>query len=162
MSGQHFGQKLPGAQGMRMLSSHLSLPRVSRLRPRSYSGPDPRFAWPIFRTAHRRKPPLQSSSAQSASRRSPSTTLRPTPSRPLTSRLCARDHQLRSAADDRIQFAAGRAAVKPACRFRQARGLRRGSEYGSSRPGPQTPPESFNPAGVLFGSCLPQPDRFLS
>src|ERR1041384_2196138 len=29
-------------------------------------------------------------------------------------------------------FAAGRAAVKPACRFRQARGLRRGSEYGGS------------------------------
>ena len=29
-----------------------------------------------------------------------------------------------------IKFAAGRAAVKPACRSRQARGLRRRSEYG--------------------------------
>ena len=39
------------------------------------------------------------------------------------------------------QFAAGRAAVKPACRFRQARGLRRRSEYGSSV-------QSHHPAGI--------------
>ena len=39
------------------------------------------------------------------------------------------------------QFAAGRAVVKPACRFRQARGLRRRSEYGSSV-------QSHHPAGI--------------
>jgi len=44
--------------------------------------------------------------------------------------------------------------VKPACRFRQARGLRRGSEYGSSVQS-QAPPEFQVPAGFL--SLLPLP-----
>ena len=107
--------------------------------PRSSSRADPLFARPIFRAAHDRKHPLQSSDPQSTSCRMSSTTLRATESRPLTSRLCA--GVLDAAADDGIQFAAGRAAVKPACRFRQARGLRRGSEYGSSV-------QSKNPAGL--------------
>ena len=51
-----------------------------------------------------------------------------------------------SAAEDGIHFAAGRAAVKPACRFRQARGLTRGSEYGSSV-------QSTTPAGDLKSSA---------
>src|SRR5206468_372888 len=53
-----------------------------------------------------------------------------TQSCPPASRLCG--VILDAAVNHGIQFAAGRAAVKPACRFRQARGLRRRSEYGSS------------------------------
>lgn len=97
---------------------------------RSSPGTDPRFAKPIFRTVHRGKSPLPSSGAQPASGRSSASTLRAGQSRALASRLCAAA-QLRSAADDRIEFAAGRAVVKPACRVGQARGLRRGSAYGS-------------------------------
>ena len=76
-----------------------------------------------------------------------STTLRARKGCPLTSRLPA--GVLHAAADARVQFAAGRAAVKPACRFRQARGLRRRSEYGSSVQS-QTPAGALtSPAGVF-------------
>ncbi len=102
---------------------------------RSSPGSNPRFTEPIFRTVHCRKSPFPSAGAQSASRRNSAPTLRARQSRALTSRLSTAA-QLRFATD-RFEFAAGRAAVKPACRVRQARGLRRGSP--------------------LF-----QPDRFLS
>src|SRR5260370_28877087 len=86
-----------------------------------------------------------------------SKTLGPTQDRPLASRLCV--GVLYAAADGGIRFAAGRAAVKPACRFRQARGLRRRSEYGSSVRS-QAPPEFKIPAA--FFSVRPIPPRSVS
>ena len=124
------------------------------VRPRSSSGTDSCFARPIFRATHSRRHPIQSSSTQSASRASSTPTLRARQGGPLVSRLCPAAQQLCASADDGIQFAAGRAAVKPACLVRQARGLRRGSEYGSSVQSTTSPAGLSHSGGVLFFFAL--------
>jgi hypothetical protein len=116
---------------------------------RSARRADPRSARPIVPAAHRRKHPIESSSSQSTSGRSATPTRRSTQNRALGSRLRPRA-RFCFAANPGIHFAAGRAAVKPACRFRQARGAEATIRTADPVQSCKTPPDSQSGGALSF------------